>query len=82
MKTEETTYDLSRLSARLTGMSKVFCKMVQNVQDFIASIAPVLAELDINRYPNKHVVHLACYGKKPRTRKKNLNRIYKWLTEN
>ena len=82
MKTEETTYDLSRLSARLTDMSKVFCKMVQYVRDFTDYIIPFLAELDIYRHPNKHVVHLAYHGKKPRTRKKNLNRIYKWLNNN
>ena len=29
--------------------------------------------------PNKRVVHLALYAKKPRTRKKNLNRVIKIL---
>lgn len=31
------------------------------------------------QYPNKRVVHLALHGKKSRTRKKNLHRIYKDL---
>ena len=33
----------------------------------------------LTQYPNKRVVHLALHGKKSRTRKKNLHRIYKDL---
>lgn len=33
----------------------------------------------LTQYQNKRVVHLALHGKKSRTRKKNLHRIYKDL---
>lgn len=34
---------------------------------------------DFRCCPNKRVAHLAFYAKKPRTRKKNLNRVIKIL---
>lgn len=33
----------------------------------------------VRLYPNKRVVHLAFYAKKSRTRKKNINRIFKGI---
>lgn len=71
----ETSFDLSRITAWFTDMKEAITVVMSSIADFVS-------KLDIEQHPNKHVVHLACYGKKPRTRKKNLNRIKKWLTKN
>lgn len=36
-------------------------------------------EVAISAYPNRRVVHLAKYGRSERVRKKNRNRILKWI---
>lgn len=64
-------------------------KAITPVVEAIKGIMPVVKELAnfigklyvsiMQEYPNKRVVHLALHGKKERTRKKNINRIYKWL---
>ena len=52
------------------------------IVEAIKAIAEVVAELwrtIIENYHNKRVVHLALYSKDLRVRKKNRNRIMKWL---
>ena len=47
----------------------------------IAAIYKEFSRLLFEQYPNKRVLHLARYGK-GRTKKKNINRIIKWLERN
>lgn len=52
------------------------------VVDAINSAAPIYFNFvakTLELYPNKRVVHLAKHAKKWRVRKKNLNRITKWI---
>lgn len=67
----------------------LLAKAITPVVEAIKGIIPVVKEMAnaigklyesiMQEYPNKRVVHLALHGKKERTRKKNRNRICKWL---
>lgn len=65
---------LADLEASFTAIAKV-------TKDVILAITGVY-EAVINCCPDKRVVHLALHAKKPRTRKKNLNRAIKILERN
>ena len=54
---------------------------VKWIVNAIKAIAEVVAELwrTVMNYPNKRVIHLALHSKDLRVRKKNRNRIMKWL---
>jgi phosphopantothenate synthetase len=57
-------------------------KAVEWIVDTIKELAKVIQELwraVIENYTNKRVLHLAMYHKDLRVRKKNRNRIMKWL---
>lgn len=55
---------------------------VKCIVNAIKALAEVIAELwraFIENYPNKRVIHLDIHSKDLRVRKKNRNRIMKWL---
>ena len=60
-------------------------RIIVAVKDIVNWLFPIVkhaieyAADALAQYPNKRVVHLALHGKKSRTRKKNLHRIYKDL---
>lgn len=60
-------------------------RIIVAVKDIVDWLFPIVkhaieyAADALVQYPNKRVVHLALHGKKSRTRKKNLHRIYKDL---
>lgn len=57
-------------------------QLAEFVAEVIRAVAEVIKEVwaaIINAYPNKRVVHLAKHAKKERTRKRNINRIIKWI---
>lgn len=56
-------------------------QMVENLAKMFGVTIPKVIELarKISSYPNKKVVHLAFHHPKARVRKKNLNRIKKWI---
>ena len=72
--------------ARITVAFKKIAQMIQKeiipvVERICANLVPVvkgLTEVVLNAYPNKRVVYLVFHGKR-RVRKKNINRIRKWI---
>lgn len=66
----------------IEDLAKVVAKVIDLIVEFVKAAAKVIHELwraFIENYHNKRVVHLAIHHKNPRVRKKNLNRIVKWL---
>ena len=56
-------------------------QIIPTVQAFCEHLVPLVTKLTqciLNEYPNKRVVYLVKHGK-PRTRKKNINRIFKCI---
>lgn len=77
-----------RLTDDQKEKAEIGCYMIgralNDLIPFIANTIKAVQELSktiIETYPNKRVVHLALYGRKARTRKKNIHRIYKWLNK-
>lgn len=70
--TEKTVADLSEAFA---AISKQLAEIIPWVFEVVQKIVNVCLEC----YPNKRVVHLAKYARKKRIRKKNRNRIIKWV---
>lgn len=60
-------------AARANGKSTSI--LVDNIMKLIAA----MWEFMFDHYPNRRVVHLAIYGKRARTRKKNRNRILRYF---
>lgn len=63
-------------------LAEVVTKVIERLADLIKAAAKVIQELwrtFIENYRNKRVVHLALYHKDLLVRKKNRNRIVKWL---
>lgn len=57
-------------------------KAIEWIVDIVKAVAEVIRRLwkaFIENYTNKRVIHLALYHKDLRVRKKNRNRIVKWL---
>lgn len=69
---------LALLAEAFKPVVKAFESLIPAIME-IAKVAVKLGERIMHEYPNKRVVHLALYGRKARTRKKNIHRIYKWL---
>lgn len=71
--------------AQIEAIEKVaefVMEVVKLIVDAIKAVAEVIADLwrtVIENYPNKRVMHLALHSKDFRVRKKNRNRILKWL---
>ena len=62
--------ELTAVAAKaLTPVVKIIAETYENNKTLILAAG----------CPNKRVLHLARYGKKARTRKKNINRLKKWL---
>lgn len=63
-------------------LAEVVAKVVEWIVELVKTVAEVVHKLwkaFIEKYTNKRVVHLAMYHKDLRVRKKNRNRILKWL---
>lgn len=66
----------------IEDLSEAVAKIIAWIVDAIKAIAEVVRKLwneFIENFHNKRVVHLALYHKDLRVRKKNRNRIVKWL---
>ena len=63
------------LANMLARAYEALISTTQMVTETVKQLAKNLVAL----LPNKRVVYLARYGKKARTRKKNLHRIAKWI---
>lgn len=63
------------LSPAMAALGEAVGKIAQLALDYTKLIAE-MNEIIIDTYPHKRVIHLAKHGK-PRTRKKNINRIAK-----
>ena len=62
--------ELTAVAAKaLTPVVKILAEAYENNKTLILAAG----------CPNKRVLHLARYGKKARTRKKNINRLKKWI---
>ena len=62
-------------------LTPIIQALIPTIQAFIDSVAPVIKEttdIVLKYYPNKRVLYLAIHGNR-RVRKKNFNRIMKWL---
>lgn len=63
-------------------LAEVVAKVVEWIVELVKKVAEVLHKLwkaFIEKCPNKKVLHLAMYHKDLQVRKKNRNRILKWL---
>lgn len=91
---EGTAEELQKTFEDLTGKkSEEYQKVIEAVQCLAQSIAEVLipilnsaiesiktiCDAVLHIYPNKRVVYLAMHHPKERVRKKNRNRIIKWI---
>lgn len=66
----------------IEDLAEVVAKVIDWIVEFVKTAAKIISELwktFIENYHNKRVVHLAMYHKDLRVRKKNRNRIVKWL---
>lgn len=54
-------------------LAAIICRVADRVREIVAAYMSI-----INKYPNKHVLHLAKHGK-GRVRKKNIKRIREWV---
>lgn len=59
------------------ALEKAMKAVVNSVIEATKSFMALAKSMDLYRYPNKKVLHLALYHPKKRVRKKNLNRIRK-----
>jgi vacuolar-type H+-ATPase subunit H len=63
-------------------LAELVAKAIKIIVDVIKDAAKIITEVwrkVIENYTNKRVVHLALHHKDCRVRKKNTNRIMKWL---
>ena len=66
----------------IEDLSKAVAEIIDWIVDAIKTIAEVIHRVwraFIENYRNKRVIHLAIHHKDLRVRKKNTNRIMKWL---
>ena len=66
----------------IEDLAKVIAEIFERIVDIIKAVAEVICRLwraFIENYRNKRVIHLAIHHKDLRVRKKNRNRIAKWL---
>lgn len=56
-------------------------RIVQNLVDALTPQIQILGSI-LEQYPDKRIVWLALHHKKERVRKKNINRILKWIERN
>lgn len=68
---EKTNENYERIIVAVNDIVNLLFPIVKHAIEYAADA--------LRQYPNKRVVHLALHGKKSRTRKKNLHRIYKDL---
>ena len=73
---------LARITAAYNQLAQMIQKeIIPTVEKICSNIMPVVkrvSEVILNTYPNKRVVYLVFHGKR-RVRKKNINRIIKWI---
>ena len=73
---------MQKIAEILRPAIEVAAGALKAIVDVINLVAPIcfdFAAKTLELYPNKRVVHLAKHAKKRRVRKKNLNRITKWI---
>lgn len=79
----ETTKILTEAQIKaIEQLADALVRVVEFIWDFIKRAVELIKQAFrtiIESYKNKKVLHLAMYHKNPRVRKKNLNRIMKWL---
>ena len=83
-KVEELTYsefsdDMTYISSLDTLASSFECECITKVSKEMLMSIFGFRDAVLRCCPNKRVVHLALYAKKPRTRKKNFNRAIRIL---
>ena len=81
------TFDqsLEKAVEAFAELGRVMATYAKQVTDKLFPIVKAYADLvaaALKTFPNRRVVHLALYAKKPRTRKKNMRRIIKWMEDN
>lgn len=77
MQREEFKEALDELKDAVTDLFTPIVDLISNVIDTIWDNLKV-----IYQFPNKFVIHSALHHPKERVRKKNINRIIKWLRRN
>lgn len=68
---------LQALSEKIKAFAEAIQEIFKTVSDVVQPILEAVIKI-IQYYPNKRVKHLAAHGR-PRTRKKNINRIIRWI---
>jgi hypothetical protein len=73
---------LNKAIEAFNNMNTILETIVPTIRKLVETVAPILNPIidKIKTYPNKRVVYLATHGKK-RVRKRNINRIMKWIQE-
>jgi pyruvate-formate lyase-activating enzyme len=74
-KTEKIERIAEALQPIIANISQTIIPIIQETIHFIKRFWRAVIEC----YPNRRVVHLALYHPKSRVRKKNINRIMKWI---
>lgn len=68
------------LAAAAEALGEMARQLAPTVK-LILEMCKTTCETILEQYPNKRVVHLAKHAKKERVRKKNINRIIKWIED-
>lgn len=66
-----------KIAAFVNDLARQLAAILERVKERVRVIADFLNNI-LNQYPNKRVLHLAKHGK-GRVRKKNINRIRRWV---
>lgn len=66
-------YDVNSLFEAAKAMARSIEMVAESMSRFLDTI---ILEI-VSAYPNRRVAHLALHGKKERTRKKNLSRMFR-----
>ena len=80
---QEKFFELKDYLVRVANsLVEIFVERIAPMVNQLAYSCKRLSEDIINQYPHKKVLHLARKHKKKRVRKKNMNRVKKWIKKN
>lgn len=67
------------LNEAVETFKSAILEMLNPTINMVIETIEKIMDATLHLYPNKKVKHLALHHPKERTRKKNINRIYKWI---
>ena len=79
--TDTKSDDLQKAAETIQGLAQAMTDVLMPLLDEAMKVLKIVSDAILRCYPNRRVVWLAIHHPKERVRKKNRNRIIKWINQ-